>query len=177
MSTPGIFGELAPLYRAKGFWPRPIKLGSKQTFVKRWTRPDHEFEPQELMDWLREHKGSGIGLLMGSPLPDGTVLGAIDVDRDEYRPLAEALLGDTVSGRFGSKGLVVFVRVAGVGKSRTFSVKGEAGKKWGQVAEALFVKRLCVIPPTIHPTTNAPYTWIGAPLLDVDFRNLPLIET
>jgi hypothetical protein len=55
----------------------------------------------------------GIGLVMGSPLPDGTTFGALDIDRNEYVRVAKAMLsGDPPCGRFGSKGAVFFVRVA-----------------------------------------------------------------
>jgi hypothetical protein len=88
---------------------------------------------------------------MGSPFPDGTTL---DVDRDEYTRIAQALLRDPPSGRVGKKGAVFFARVRGALSNPEFKVRGEEGKRYGEVAECLFVKKLCLIPPTIHPDTR-----------------------
>ena len=57
-----------------------------------------------------------------------------------------------------------------------FRVSSDQAKAYGKVAECLFVKKLCVIPPTIHPDTGLPYRWIGAPLHEVDFNELPIVE-
>lgn len=168
----GIFMTEAPRYRGAGFWPRPVQLGSKACKIKGWPRPDPEIGEAELGRWTAEYGGQGVGVLMGSPLPDGTTLGALDVDRNEYVRLAKALLGgNPPCGRFGSKGAVFFVRVMPGVKNRKFRVGGNGA----QIAEALFSKSLCVIPPTLHPETGQPYRWIGTPLLDVDFSTLPLI--
>jgi hypothetical protein len=112
---------------------------------------------------------------MGSPLPDGTRLGALDIDRDEYTALGRTLLNNPICGRVGQKGAVFFVRVNGDLGNPEFRVRGPDSKKWGKVAECLFRKKLCVIPPTIHPITQSPYRWIGTPLHEVDLSSLPLI--
>ena len=171
----GIFEEWAPVYRERGFWPRPIYPGKKACWEKGWQMPDHQQTPELLQEWLDKRKGCGIGLLMGTPFPDGTRLGALDIDRNEYVGVGKALLRDPICGRIGKKGAVFFVRVMPGVKQQKFTVKGEAGKEYGQVAECLFDKALCVIPPTIHPDTNQPYHWIGAPLHEVDFNKLPII--
>lgn len=171
----GKFATEAPQYRAAGFWPRPIRPGTKGCFIKGWQRLDPEIPPAEFDRWSWNFAACGIGLVMGSPFPDGTRLGAIDVDRDEYVRVAQALLQDPPCGRIGSKGAVFFVRVAGDLGNPKFTVRGAADRDWGQVVECLFTRTLCVIPPTIHPSTDAPYRWIGTPLLEVDFRNLPII--
>jgi hypothetical protein len=170
----GIFATEAPRYRAAGFWPRPIELGSKACKIKSWTLPDPDIGQADLDRWLEQYSQQGIGLLMGSPLPDGTTLGALDIDRDEYVRVARFMLGDPVCGRIGSKGAVFFVRVAPGVKNRKFRVGGKGGE---QIAEALFVKSLCVIPPTIHPTTDQAYRWIdpSKSLLEIDLATLPLI--
>jgi hypothetical protein len=169
------FGEWARRYREIGLWPRPITPGSKASRISKWQVPDDQQPPAELERWLKRYGNFGIGLLMGSPLPDGTTLGALDVDRDEYVRLANVLLRSPVSGRIGKKGAVFFVRVAGNFGNPEFRVGGALAKKWGKVAECLFRRRLCVIPPTIHPETNLSYRWIGTPLHEVDFASLPLI--
>lgn len=167
------FGEWAPILRAKGLWPRPIKAGSKACFIEGWQKPDGEIGRVTLDAWMHQYADNGIGLLMGSPLPDGTVLGAVDIDRDDYVRVTKVLLRDPPSGRFGAKGAVFFVRVRGDTRYRALKAKGGSGDKIG---ELLVDKRLCVIPPTIHPETGKPYHWIGTPLHEIDFGDLPLLE-
>ena len=65
-----------------------------------------------------------------------------------------------------------FVRVRGRLSNPEFRVAGKGDK----VAECLFVKKLCVIPPTIHPDTGQAYRWIGTPLHEIDFNELPIME-
>jgi hypothetical protein len=72
---------------------------------------------------------------MGSPFPDGTALGALDIDRDEYVGVGRALLRDPPCGRAGKKGAVFFVRVRGPLSNPEFRVRGEEGKRYGKVSE------------------------------------------
>jgi hypothetical protein len=170
-----IFAHWAGAYRRRGYWPRPITLGTKACRVREWQRPDPELSEATLASWLTSHAHLGIGLLMGSPFPDGTTLGAVDIDRDAYVRVGRALLRDPMSGRVGKKGAVFFVRLRGSLSNPEFKVRGD-GERYGKVAECLFVKRLCIVPPTIHPETGQPYRWIGRPLHEIDFRELPIVE-
>lgn len=171
----GTFAYFAPLYRELGMWPRPITPGTKACRLNGWSRPDGAIPAEELETWLRDYGHMGIGLLMGSPLPDGTRLGAVDIDDDRLVNVGRAMLRDPISGRFGSKGAVFFVRYPGALQSVQWTLKGRDGKPV-VVAECLFAGRLCVLPPTIHPGTGEPYRWIGTPLHELDdFSRLPLV--
>ena len=184
MSTPtpdteaarGPFADWAEVYRRRGYWPRPITPGTKACHVREWQKPDFEFVDATLASWLTSHAHFGIGLLMGSPFLDGTTLGAIDIDRDEYVRIGRVVLRDPPSGRIGKKGAVFFVRVHGPLSNPEFKARGDDGKRYGRVAECLFTKLLCIIPPTIHPETGQPYRWIGRPLHEVSFDELPVVE-
>jgi hypothetical protein len=90
--------------------------------------------------------------------------------------LGRASLLDAPSGRIGKKGAVFFVRVRGAPRNLEFRVKEDTDRRFGKVAECLFSKKLCVIPPTIHPDTSQAYRWIGRPLHEVDFNELPIVE-
>ncbi len=171
----GIFETWAPIYRECGLEPRPVKPGTKACRLKGWTKPDSEFSPEVLESWIHDFGHYGIGLRMGTELPGGGRLGAVDIDRDEYVGLAKVLLGNPPCGRFGSKGAVYFVRVVGDLGNPKFKVAGEVGKVWGQVVECLFNKTFCVVPPTIHPDTNSAYVWIGSPVHELNFSNIPII--
>jgi hypothetical protein len=171
-----IFAEWAALYRERGYWSRPITLGSKACRLSNWQRPDGEIPTEELASWLTKYGHLGVGLLMGSPFSDGTTLGALDIDHNDYVRIGRALLRDPPCGRIGKKGSVFFVRVRGRLSNPEFRMQGDQAKRHGKVAECLFVKKLCVIPPTIHPETGRPYEWIGRPLHEVDFEELPIVE-
>jgi hypothetical protein len=170
-SANGVFRALAGSYREHGMYPRPITLNTKACHLLGWQKPDSEIPSDQLAGWLSRHGDCGIGLLMGSPFPDGTTLGALDIDREEYVKLGNAVLRQPPCGRIGKKGVVFFVRVRDDLGNPEFRVKGR-----GKVAECLFRSKLCVIPPTIHPETGQAYRWIGPSLLDIDFKDLPLIE-
>lgn len=172
----GIFATWAPVCRKLGLWARPVLPGSKACKIPNWQLPDDQQASGTLDMWRRRFADNGIGLLMGSPLPDGTRLGALDVDREEYVALARVLLANPICGRFGQKGVVFFVRYGRQLGNPEFRVRGKENASWGKVAECLFEKKLCVIPPTIHPKTNAPYRWLGIPLHEVDFTKLPMVE-
>jgi hypothetical protein len=172
----GPFAAWAGVYRQRGYWPRPITLGTKACHVRDWQKPDSELSDATLASWLTSHAHFGIGLLMGSPFPDGTSLGALDIDRDAYVRIGRVVLRDPPSGRIGKKGAVLFVRVRGPLSNPEFKVSGEEGNRYGKVAECLFVRRLCVMPPTIHPDTGEAYRWIGRPLHEVEFDELPIVE-
>jgi hypothetical protein len=168
-----IFGDLAPLYRKAGFWPRPVRPGTKACPLKKWNIPDPERKLGELDGWLEQFGHCGIGLVLGSPFPDGTKLAAVDIDRDDYVRVTQALLRNPPCGRIGAKGIAYLVRLRGDGKYRALKVKGEGGAKIGEI---LCDNRFLVLPPTIHPDTEKPYRWIGRSLLEVDYRELPIVE-
>jgi len=168
-----IFGDAAPLYRNAGFWPRPVRPGTKACPIKKWNVPDPERKLGELDGWLEQFGHCGIGLVLGSPFPDGTKLAAVDIDHDGYVRVTEALLRNPPCGRIGAKGIAYLARLRGDGKYRILKVKGEGGDRIGEI---LCDNRFLVLPPTIHPDTEQPYRWVGRPLLEVDYRELPIIE-
>jgi hypothetical protein len=135
--------------------------------------------PSELLQqWLDDDGPYGIGLLMGSPFADGTRLGSVDIDRDDLVEMMSAILGHPPCGRIGSKGVVYFVRWTGPDRNANakFRFEGEEHQHAGPSTECLLHKNLCLIPPTIHPDTDRPYRWTGPSLLEVDYRDLPVLE-
>ena len=165
------YGTWAEIMRDAGFWPRPL-LG-KACKIPGWQKPDEEWDRVSIEKWAEMYPQHNIGLLMGSPLPDGTLLGALDIDHDDYVALGKAVLRNPPCGRIGKKGAVYFVRYEPTLKNAKIRVKGDSD--YGQVLECLFNKCICVIPPSIHPDTQQPYRWIDTPLHEMDFQQLPLI--
>jgi Bifunctional DNA primase/polymerase, N-terminal len=172
--TKSFFAKWAPIYRERGLEPRPVKPGGKGCYLKGWTKPDSELSQAELDRWLIKYANYGIGLRMGTPLPGGGHLGALDIDNDGYVRISKVLMGNPPCMRIGKKGVVIFTRIIGDLPNSTFKVKREDEPDL-QVADCLFDKKLCVIPPTIHPGTKKPYRWIGTPLHQLDFDLLPVI--
>lgn len=168
-----IFADNVQAYRDGGFWPRPVIPGDKRPPVKNWQQSDSEILPSALQRWVASYPAFGIGVVTGSLFPDGSRLGALDIDDDRFVRLAQAVLMNPPSGRIGARGIVYFVRVTAQEANRTFSIKlsGETVK----VGELLVDKKFCVLPPTIHPN-GSPYRWVGSSLLDIDYSSLPLIE-
>lgn len=172
-SGTNIFADFAQAYRDARFQPRPVVLGKKRPPMKNWQLPDAEIPPETLRRWLRDYAYLGIGVVTGSVFPDGSRLGALDIDDDRFMRLAKAVLMNPPSGRIGARGIVFFVRVTATEANRAYSIK--LGGETVKVGELLVDRKFCVLPPTIHPNGN-PYTWVGSSLLDVDYTSLPLIE-
>jgi hypothetical protein len=169
------FAWWSPVYRDQGMWPRPVHPGTGVCEIPGWQHPDAEQSAETLAQWTIYFARHGIGLLMGSPLPDGTRLGAFDVKRKHYIALAKVLLKNPICGRIDipwvpwGGGAVFFVRYRGqLGNDEFFET--------GKVAECLFRGMICAIPPTINPHTKLSYQWLGTPLHEVDLLNLPLVE-
>jgi len=131
-----IFQDWVRTYRELNYWPRPINPGTKACKIPNWQLPDDQQKPGTLENWMRRYADYGIGLLMGSPLPDGTRLGALDVDRNQYVALARLLLLDPICGRVGQKGAVFFVRYRGQLGNPEFCVSGKQNASWGKVHAA-----------------------------------------
>lgn len=169
------FGSYAEEYRKAGLWVRPAE--GKACKEKGWQNPDNKLPKDQFERWLEQKADRNIGAVMGSPFPDGTRLGALDVDHDDYMPLLETLFPNHPCGRIGQKGAVYFVRyrpeVLNQLKEEKIRVKGD--NEYGLVLEYLFDRKFCILPPSIHPETGQPYRWIGTPLHQIDFNKLPVI--
>lgn len=173
----GVFADNYLAYADDGYEPRPIQPGTKACKEKDWNKQTSELPNDIYSKWANSRGGHGIGLRLGTPMPNNTVLGALDIDDNRYVRAAGFLLGDPPCGRFGSKGAAYFVRLKGrsLKSKAVFQVKLESGEPL-HIGELLAAGSLLVIPPTIHPTTKLPYRWTGKPLLQVDPNDLPIVE-
>lgn len=168
--TGDLYGLWAPVYRELGYSARPC-LG-KQCKEKKWQLADSDLPPNLLDNWLKNRREYNIGLRTSTIFPDGTLFGALDIDsrNNRYVDIARVLLKNPVSGRIGSKGAVFFFRYFPLVAKPQLQYK--VGKEL--IAE-LLLTQLVIIPPSIHPDTEQPYQWIGKPLHEVDYHELPLI--
>lgn len=170
-----VFGDWAPIYLGLGLEPRPIIPGEKSCKEEGWNKPNAELLPGLLEKWLKDRAHYGIGLRMGTRLADGTCLGALDIDHDKYIRLGSALLGNPPCGRIGKKGIVYFFRYSPSDKPEKYKLRVKDREEYGLVAEIFIGGTQVVIPPTIHPDTEMPYTWQGTPLHEMDLLKLPYI--
>ena len=76
------FAEFAPIYRDLGYWPRPL-LG-KKCLESGWQKPNNELPDGTLERWIEEKPSHNIGLVAGSSFSDGTRLGFLDIDHDNF---------------------------------------------------------------------------------------------
>ena len=172
MSAP--FKEHAPAYWDRGYSVIPTEISTKRPAIKGWTGLVNGPPGSEVQQSLLSRFGSrGLGLLLGTEMAPGEVIGAIDVDDDAFVRATAALLGDPPSGKVGKKGATFFVRVPKEPKLKSTQLRdaGGAGK-----IDVLMGGRATVLPPTPHPETQQPYVWLGRPLLECPFAKLPVFD-
>jgi hypothetical protein len=120
---------------------------------------------------LSKYGEFGIGLRLGTKLACGGTLVVFDVDDEGFLPLFRTIFGSSACGRVGARGAAFFARATT--PIKTCKLKTHAG---ALAVDVLGDKSFCVLPPTIHPTTGRPYTWLGRPLHDFELSLLPLVE-
>lgn len=165
-------------YLEKGYQPLPIGYlakspgifsnGKWQNYTRLGKLKDNPVTLEDCTRWNEWHPmGVGIGIALGEY--SGVI--ALDFDSDDAQTNAiKALLPKPPVMKIGSKGVTAF-----------FKYNGEKNKKWrgedGTYAlEILSTGNQTVIPPSIHPTTKRPYTWVGdVSLLDVEKDDLPCL--
>jgi hypothetical protein len=105
---------------------------------------------------------------------DGKRLICIDVDDDRLVPLVEVILGKTVCGRFGSKGIGVFAWADA--RDDFFKTKKQIKLSDGGLGIELLTRSFgTFIPPSVHRKTGQPYKWVGSELSE-SLDALPFIE-
>jgi len=159
-----IYDKAKQRYLDKGLWVRRVAPGKKGCRDQNWQRQQPEVEQTAAYD--------GIAIMAGSPLPDGTTLGFIDVDHDGLTEAFRAWLSPKCE-RIGKKGTAIPVRVDGnVGNAKFYAGGGSK-----PLIELMAHQSIVVAPPSIHPETKRPYQWLGVGLLELDPEELPLIDS
>jgi predicted P-loop ATPase len=151
-------------YLDAGYWVRRVSPGKKGCRDQNWQRQQPEVEQTAAYD--------GIAIMAGSPMPDGTTFGFVDVDHDGLTAAFRMMFGPTCE-RLGSKGTAIPVRIDGNVLNGKFYMQGVSKP----AVELMAHQSIVVIPPTIHPDTKKPYQWLGRNLLDMPFEDLPLVDS
>ena len=170
--APHPFRANAHAYWNCGLSVVPVQPGSKAPAVKEWASFTHN-QPRaaKRAEWLETYGHCNIGLLLGTPLHSGHRIAAIDVDDDGYVRVVETILGKSPVAKRGAKGLTIFVRAESTLKSTKHGPKG-AGLK----IEIFASSGQTVLPPSKHPS-GVNYQWIGTPLAEANFDELPVLDS
>ncbi len=157
-----VFQNVAGSYWAANLPAIPIRPGTKAPSVENWAAYTYNpISKATQNSWLGQYASHGIGLVMGTELMPGKYLVAVDVDDDRLLSAIKVWAGGTLCAKRGKKGLTIFALADHKPASRQFKLAdGAVG------IDFLGQKRQTVLPPTIHPDTNEPYTWQGKALLD-----------
>ena len=146
-----MFSKFAPAYWAAGLPVIPLREKQKMPAPNAWQSfatqlPDAETQAH----WLASYPEGNIGL----PLGPQSGMVALDLDTDEPHILEIIKSVVTLSPwiRRGKKGAVYMYADSG---ERTTRIKGEDGKT---IVEILCKGTQVVLPPSIHPDTQMPYT-------------------
>ncbi len=151
----------------------PLRLEPKEKFTKAagWSTDT----PTETKIRRAFARPSNLGIRLGDPLEDGTFLIAIDVDIEEVSLIrcVEKAIGEKVPVKRGKKGYTYFVRIDR--EVRTHKIYWHRDDKKIAAIDVLAKGAQTVMPPSIHPETQLPYTWVSStPLTEVQVRTLPV---
>lgn len=153
-----IFRDNASLYWDAGIpviplkrWNSPGKGAGKAPILNEWTQYGQHM-PSEAMRslWLSSYPDSNIGL----PFGPASGLCAIDIDteNEEYINAIRGALPDSPWVRVGRKGMGLIFRWNG---QPNFKLRDEHNES---LVEFLGLGNQMVLPPSIHPDTEKPYT-------------------
>jgi P4 family phage/plasmid primase-like protien len=176
-ARPAVFKEFAPLYWERGLSVVPVPTGTKIPAMTGWAGFMGSLPGQQTREKLLARYGEdGIGILAGTVVleEDGIkyCLGGIDGDRDDCVRVMDAIVGKSPSAKFGAKGKTSFVLYPkGMKIDYGLPRKNKDVGNMGRVFDV--IKRLHVLPPSIHETTKRPYRWVGESLLECDLAALP----
>jgi hypothetical protein len=146
-------------------WPLVLVVG-KQPCQKNWVKK--ECSRSEILAQLETGKATGVGLKLGNGLL------AVDIDGESAAKLLLKLSGGNTfpvttawtSGRPGRRQYLLSVEEKNWPRCRNLrigtGILGDDGKE--ECLEFRWLGTQSVLPPSIHPLTNKPYTWINNPL-------------
>lgn len=149
-----MFKDFAPQYWAAGLPVIPLRPSQKIPIPNAWqtfaqTLPDDDTQA----DWLSRYGDGNMGLVLG---PQSGMV-AIDIDTTDEALIAviRSVAPPPLWIRRGKKGAVWMYKFSG---EKTSRIKGEDGQT---IVEILSTATQVVLPPSIHPDTQRPYTADG----------------
>lgn len=146
----GIFADHAKKYWDAGLPAIPLLPAQKRPAVNAWQKYSHELPSEDVRRvWLANYGDGNIGM----PLGPQSGLIAVDIDTEDPKAIKilDQLLPPTPWRRVGKKGEVRIYKFDG--QKTTRLTGGDAG----MICEFLSTGTQIVLPPSIHPDTQAPY--------------------
>lgn len=149
-------------------WPL-VPVAGKRPYQKGWN--SKQYDRLEILTELQSGKATGVGLKLGSGLL------AVDIDGESAAKLLVKLAGENTlaafsqttawtSGRQGRKQCLFSVPEKDWCRLRNLrigaGIAGDDGKE--ECLEFRWTGQQSVLPPSIHPGTGKPYSWINNPL-------------
>ncbi len=145
-----------------------VPVRGKCPYQKGWK--DKQYDRSEILAELQSGKATGVGLKLGNGLL------AVDIDGESAAKLLFKLSGQNTlpvttawtSGRPGRRQYLLSVEEKDwcrLGKRSLrigTGIAGDNGKE--ECLEFRWLGTQSVLPPSIHPLTKKPYTWINNPL-------------
>lgn len=162
---------------ASKYWARQysvVPLRGKAPIVQGWQfylNGPPKLETRS--NWVAQYPDANLGLLTGCPLNAQFNLAVIDCDDDNLVRLLAVVIGATPCSKIGKKGRSDFVRVPKGSAFKSTQIRDSAGL--GKI-DILAGGKQTVLPPSIHPDTQKPYSWVGIPLLDCKIEDLPEVS-
>jgi Bifunctional DNA primase/polymerase, N-terminal len=149
-------------------WPL-VPVRGKKPYQKQWN--SKQYDRLEILTELESGKATGVGLKLGNGLL------AVDIDGKSAAKLLAKLADENsltdfsettawTSGRPDRKQCLFSVAEKDWCRLKTrrigTGITGDDGKE--ECLEFRWLDAQSVLPPSIHPTTNKPYTWLRNPL-------------
>ncbi|MEG4292152.1 bifunctional DNA primase/polymerase [Microcoleus sp. C2C3] len=143
-----------------------VPVAGKRPYEKNWV--NKEYDHSEILAELQTGKATGVGLKLGNGLL------AVDIDGESAAKLLLKLSGQNTlpvttawtSGRPGRRQYLLSVEEKNWPRCRNLrigtGIAGDDGKE--ECLEFRWLGTQSVLPPSIHPLTKKPYTWINNPL-------------
>src|SRR4028118_586116 len=143
-----------------------VPVVGKQAYKKNWV--NKQCSRSEILAEIQTGKATGVGLKLGNGLL------AVDIDGESAAKLLLKLSGQNTlpvttawtSGRPGRRQYLLSVEEKHSPRLRNLrigtGVAGDDGKE--ECLEFRWLGTQSVLPPSIHPLTKKPYTWINNPL-------------
>lgn len=159
-----IFSKEAPAYWAKGISVLPLYPKQKRPIINVWSHFCVDLPTQTTREaWLNLYPNSNIGVALG---PQSKLV-FIDIDTTDPKltQVIEEVLPPSPWKRVGAKGCIYAYRYNGEASRRISNSQDR------MIIEILSQGTQAVLPPSIHPDTNQPYT-SNVPLLEV-YDQLP----
>lgn len=165
--TDRIFASTAPAYYQAGLPVIPLYNREKRPVPTDWSRFWDQPVPAETQNgWLQSCSEGNIGIVLGPQA--GISMLDIDSEDENLINLIRSLVPESPWKRVGQKGMVLAFKHTGLKTFRIRTAKGET------VCELLSDRTQVVLPPSIHPKTQLPYT-ANCELLDV-LDSLPPLD-